>query len=106
VSAFTSTGEPGRLKKGGRTQKLPAGLTAGPWSQLECIMKLSESSLTLSSGAIAEMETKHPIVLTDDEGQAVAAIIPIEDYYLLQKLEDCLSAQRPSSRFHDAAKRK
>jgi hypothetical protein len=69
-------------------------------------MKLSESSLTLTSGAIAEMESKHPIVLTDDKGQAVAAIIPIEDYYLLQKLEDCLSLQRPSSRFHDAAKRR
>ncbi len=70
-------------------------------------MKLSESSLSsLSNSAIAEMETKHPIVLTDDQGDAVAAIIPIEDYYLLQKLEDCLSAQRPGSRFHEAAKRR
>lgn len=69
-------------------------------------MKLSESSLSLTSGAIAEVDAKHPIVLTDDSGEAVAAIIPIEDYYLLQKLEDCLSVQRPSSRFHDAAKRR
>jgi hypothetical protein len=103
---LTSLGSRGSSKEGGKTKNFPAGLTAGSLSQLECIMKLSESSLNLSSGAIAEMETKQSIVLTDDKGEAVAAIIPIEDYYLLQKLEDCLSVQRPSSRFHDAAKRR
>jgi hypothetical protein len=68
-------------------------------------MKLSETTLTASDAMLMEGGSKHPIVLTDANGDAVAAIIPIEDLYLLQKLEDCLSAARPSSRFHAAMKR-
>jgi len=63
-------------------------------------MKLAETHITQS-----EVNSKHPLLLTDDNGDAVAAVIPIEDLYLLQKLDDCLKASRPSSRFRSALKR-
>ncbi len=63
-------------------------------------MKLTETHIARS-----DVRSKHPLVLTDDNGDAVAAVIPIEDLYLLQKLDDCLKASRPSSRFHAALKR-
>jgi len=63
-------------------------------------MKLTETHIARS-----DVRSKHPLLLTDDNGDAVAAVIPIEDLYLLQKLDDCLKAGRPSSRFHAALKR-
>ena len=63
-------------------------------------MKLTETHISR-----AEVRSKDPLVLTDDNGEAVAAVIPIEDLYLLQKLDDCLNAARPSSRFRAALKR-
>ena len=68
-------------------------------------MRLPASSMDNMDVIAGELTGNRRIVLQNTDGRDFAAIIPIEDLYLLQKLDDCLNILKPGSRFPNSAKK-
>jgi hypothetical protein len=51
-----------------------------------------------------EISGNRRVVLQGKDGRDIAAIIPIEDLYLLQKLDACLNILKPGARTPDQTK--
>lgn len=62
-------------------------------------MRLPASTLENLDVISGELNGNRRVVLQNKDGRDFAAIIPIEDLYLLQKLDDCLNILKPGTRF-------
>jgi hypothetical protein len=67
-------------------------------------MKLPATALDKMELIAGEVNGNRRVVLQNADGRDFAAIIPIEDLYLLQKLDDCLNILKPNSRFPEHVK--
>jgi len=68
-------------------------------------MRLAATSLDKMDVIATEVGGNRRIVLQDKDGRDMAAIIPIEDLYLLEKLDECINLLKPHSRFPDSVRK-
>jgi len=61
-------------------------------------MRLAVNVLKNIDQVVGAVKSNNRIVLQGMDGKDVAAIIPIEDLYLLERLEECMTLRKPASR--------